>query len=224
LNRAVRAVVFDFDGLILDTETSIYNAWAEAYRAHGLEPIDLETWCAEIGTHNRLDLVGPLRVAAPDLDIEAFDAARRARRDELLSVEELLPGVEQWLEDAAAAGLAVAIASSSPPEWVEPHLQRFDLIDRFACISCFREPLRPKPEPDLYIAACDSLGVAPSEAIAVEDSPNGVAAAKAAGMFSVAVPRGMTAALDCSGADVVTSSLADLPLAEAISRCSGTPT
>ena len=213
---SVKAVVFDFDGLIVDTETSIYEAWAEAYKEHGLEPIDLATWCAEIGTHNRIDLYGPLRAAAPDFDESTFDEARRLRRDELLSVEQVLPGVEAWLESAHALGLRVAIASSSPPDWVRGHLERFDLVDRFASINCFEGKVRPKPEPDLYLAACASLDVRPGEALAVEDSPNGVAAAKAAGMFCVAVPRGMTASLDFSTADIVASSLADLTLEEAI--------
>ena len=215
---AIKAVVFDFDGLILDTETSIYEAWAEAYRQHGLEPIDLPTWCAEIGTHNRMDLHGPLRDAAPDFDESAFDEARRRRRDELLSVEAVLPGVEDWLESAHAMGLGVAIASSSPPEWVREHLERFELVDRFASLSCFDGKLRPKPEPDLYLAACESLGVQPTEAVAVEDSPNGVTAAKAAGMLCIAVPRGMTATLDFSDADLIVGGLDELSLENALAE------
>ena len=221
MSRAIKAVVFDFDGLILDTETSIYEAWAEAYFEHGLEPIDLPTWCAEIGTHNRLDLHGPLRATNPDFDQTAFDLARRVRRDELVSVEAVLPGVEDWLESAHRLGLGVAIASSSPSDWVRGHLERFDLIDRFACLSCFEGDVRPKPEPDLYLAACESLGVQPAEAVAVEDSPNGVAAAKAAGMLCVAVPRGMTATLDVSAADLVIGGLDDLSLRDTLAQLGG---
>jgi HAD superfamily hydrolase (TIGR01509 family) len=213
----IRAVVFDFDGLVLDTETSIYVAWQEVFDAHGCEPLTLEEWAREVGSVRVLDLVGMLHERATrPVDIDAVQAARVARRDELLAVEAVLPGVEAWLDDAQRAGLPVAIASSSEPEWVHGHLTRLGLRDRFGHVSAREEHIPPKPAPDLYLHACDALGVVPHHALAIEDSPNGVAAAKAAGLWCVAVPNGVTRTLDFSAADLVAESLAHTSLADAI--------
>jgi HAD superfamily hydrolase (TIGR01509 family) len=180
----IRAVVFDFDGLILDTEGPVYRAWAEAFDAYGCAPLTLEDWAAEIGTAGEVDTIGLMRERATlPLDIEEMHARRRERRDELLAHEDARPGIHEWLDAADAMGLSVAIASSSPPDWVHAHLDRLELRTRFAHVACFVEGLRSKPAPDLYLAACRALGVAPREAIAIEDSPNGVTAAKRAGLF-----------------------------------------
>jgi HAD superfamily hydrolase (TIGR01509 family) len=219
MSPAVRAVVFDFDGLVLDTESSIYAAWSEAFEAHGCVPLTLEEWSAQVGTTRGLDLVGIMQSRATrPVDVDAMHTARMARRDELLEGETLLPGVEQWIDDARAARMGIAIASSSEVDWVHGHLVRLGVRDRFDHVSCRDDVVPPKPAPDVYLLACDALGVAAPEALAVEDSPNGVAAAKAAGLWCVAVPNPVTAALDFSAADVVLSSLADCSLASVLER------
>ncbi len=126
--------------------------------------------------------------------------------------------MHDWLDDAARLGLALGVASSSEADWVEGHLGRLGLLDRFTCLSCFDGRRPGKPAPDLYLAACDALGVAPADALAVEDSGNGVAAAKAAGLRCVAVPHDLTRDHDLSPADLVVPSLAELPLEEAMAR------
>jgi HAD superfamily hydrolase (TIGR01509 family) len=219
MNQTIRAVVFDFDGLVLDTETSIYAAWSEAFESHGCAPLTLEEWAAEVGTSRGLDLVAMLQERATRaVDVDAMHATRRARRDELLAGEVLMPGVEQWLEDARRAGLAIAIASSSKAEWVHGNLTRLGVRDRFGHVSCRDEDVPPKPAPDVYLRACAALEVAPHEALAVEDSPNGIAAAKRAGLRCIAVPNRITSTLDFSAADLVVGSLAECSLAEALER------
>jgi HAD superfamily hydrolase (TIGR01509 family) len=214
----IHAVVFDFDGLVLDTETSVYTAWRETFDAHGCPPLTLEEWAAEVGTIGGLDLVGMLHERATrPVDVDAMDETRKARRDALLEGEPILPGVEAWIDEAARAGIPVAIASSSEPEWVHGHLVRLGVRDRFGHVSCRDEDVPPKPAPDVYLRACDALGVDPRHALAVEDSQFGVAAAKAAGLWCVAVPNAITAALDFGAADLVVDSLAELTLAEACS-------
>jgi HAD superfamily hydrolase (TIGR01509 family) len=215
----IRAIVFDFDGVILDTEAPIFRAWNEEFEAHGCPLLTVEEWSAEIGTVQGLDLLALLRERATvEVDADAVAARRRARRDELLAQEALLEGVETWLDDAREAGIALAIASSSEAGWVEPHLQRLGVRHRFAHLACYRPGGRAKPAPDLYLAACAALGVAPAEALAIEDSPNGIAAAKAAGLVCVAVPHGLTESLDLSSADVVVPSLASVSLGEIVAR------
>jgi HAD superfamily hydrolase (TIGR01509 family) len=215
----IRAVVFDFDGLILDTEGPVLTAWQEAFAAHGCPPLTMEEWAEEIGTAGALDLVALLQARAKRIvDLDEMHERRRARRDELLAAELVLPGVLEWLDEADALGLEIAIASSSPPEWVEPHLIRLELRHRFATVVCCSGGIAAKPAPDTYLAACAAIDVPPGESLAVEDSPHGVTAAKHAGLRCVAVPHAITEQLDLSHADLRLRSLADVPLREVIAR------
>jgi HAD superfamily hydrolase (TIGR01509 family) len=214
--RAYDAVVFDFDGVILDTETPFFHAWREIYEELGLE-LTVEEWATCIGTHGAgFDPLTDLAAKVANFEPDPILERARARKNELTDLDTLLPGIADWLEGAATHGIAIAVASSSSHEWVHGHLGRLALADRFGHFSCRTELIPPKPAPDLYLDACAALGVEPGRALAVEDSPNGVSAAKAAGMDCVAVPHALTAGLDLSSADLIVESLADLPLVEAL--------
>ncbi len=214
---AVEAVVFDFDGLILDTEGPVFTAWQDEFAAHGCPPLTLEEWALEIGTSGGLDLVELMRSRATrPVDEDAMHERRRVRRDELLAQETARPGVHAWLDDADELGLGLAVASSSPLEWVQPHLERLGLAHRFAYLACFGDGIAGKPAPDSYLAACAALDVEPRAAIAIEDSPHGVSAARAAGLWCIAVPHEITAGLDLSHADLRLPSLAEVSLREAL--------
>jgi len=217
--RDIEALVFDFDGLILDTELPIYRAWYELFERHGAQPLSIDEWAAEIGTIRGLDLPGLLveRATRP-VDLDEADVWRRAHRDLLLAEQQARPGVEEWIAEAEAAGLGVAIASSSEAEWVLPLLERIGLHTRFACVVNAGGALAAKPAPDTYLEACARLGVEPASALAIEDSPHGIAAAKAAGLRCVAVPHELTETLDLSAADLRLESLAECSLADAIAR------
>lgn len=209
------ALLLDFDGLILDTETAIYESWREEFVELGHEPIDLATWTAGLGRHDDdPDYETPMarlaRLAGPDLDVDRVNRRRRARRDELLSTEPVRPGVETWIDAANAAGLPVAVCSSSATAWVEPLLAERGLRDRIDHVSCAGDGVPGKPDPAVYLRACAMFGVDPSDAIAADDTPIGVEAAKAAGAFCIAVSAGMTAGLDYPHADLVVPSLADI--------------
>jgi beta-phosphoglucomutase-like phosphatase (HAD superfamily) len=115
-------------------------------------------------------------------------------------------------------GLKVGVASSSTRDWVRGHLARLGILESFDCLRCRDDVASAKPEPDLYISVLECLGVLASEAIAVEDSPNGVMAAKRAGLRCVAIPNSITARLDLGQADMVLGSLADLTLAELLRK------
>ena len=217
--RDIEALVFDFDGLILDTELPIYRAWYELFERHGAQPLSIDEWAAEIGTIRGLDLPGLLveRATRP-VDLDEADVWRRAHRDLLLAEQQARPGVEEWIAEAEAAGLGVAIASSSEADWVLPLLERIGLHTRFACVVNAGGALGAKPAPDTYLEACARLGVEPASALAIEDSPHGIAAAKAAGLRCVAVPHELTETLDLSAADLRLESLAECSLADAIAR------
>ena len=215
----IRALVFDFDGLILDTELPIYRAWYAVFERHGARPLTIEEWADEIGTVRGLDLHGLLveRATRP-VDFDEADLWRRSHRDLLLAEQQARPGVEEWLAEADAAGIEVAIASSSEAEWVLPLLERIGLHARFEHVVNAGGSLRPKPDPDVYVEACRRLGVDPAHALAIEDSPHGITAAKAAGLRCVAVPHELTETLDLSAADLRLASLAECTLAEAIAQ------
>ena len=216
----IRAIVFDFDGLILDTEEPVYRSWREVYEASG-EELPFERWVQIVGStttgfNPQRHLEEMLGHALPE---DVLDR-RIARRTEMILDRQPMPGVVRRIDEARQMGMGLAVASSSTQEWVRGHLERLGILDAFPCIRCRDDVEHAKPEPDLYIAALECLGVPAAEAIAIEDSPNGVAAAKAAGMRCVAVPNSITRQLDLSQADLVLESLADATLGELVERLS----
>ena len=214
----MKLLVFDFDGLILDTEVPDFQCWQEIFEAHGGR-LELDTWAQCIGTANIFDAYDHLvQQTGCALGRDAVQERRRQRLTELMAGQGVLPGVREYLDAAAALGLKLGVASSSSRQWVGGHLTRFGLIDRFHAIRCSDDVTRVKPDPELYRSVCELLGVDPAHAIAFEDSPNGILAAKRAGMTCVAVPNPLTVRLDLSGADLRVSSLADMPLSELLAR------
>jgi HAD superfamily hydrolase (TIGR01509 family) len=214
----IRALVFDFDGLILDTEEPVYRSWLEVYAAEG-EELPFERWVQIVGSttagfHPQHHLEAKL---GRPLTQEVLDG-RIGRRAELVLAQSLLPGVVDLADAARASGLKLAVASSSTGDWVKGHLSRLGILDRFDCVRCRDDVTEAKPAPDLYLAAIACLDVPASEAIAIEDSPHGVASAKAAGLRCVAVPNSITARLDQSQADLVQGSLADITQPELLRR------
>jgi beta-phosphoglucomutase-like phosphatase (HAD superfamily) len=211
VTRSLRGLVFDFDGLICDTETSLFEVAHEIYREHGVE-LSRGRWLQGIGTHGRHwladleDEIGPLD------NFDALVERRRFEVSERLLVEGALPGVADFTARAVDAGLALAVASSSSVLWVTDHLERLGLLGRFSAISTSEEGVPAKPEPEVYRRALKAIGVDATDAAAFEDSPNGIAAAKAAGLFCVAVPNRMTTSLDLSAADMVVESFLDFDL------------
>ena len=219
----IRALVFDFDGLILDTEEPIYRSWLEVYEAHG-EDLPFERWVQIVGStqagfHPQHHLEERLGRPLPK---EVLDR-RIGRRTEMILAQRVLPGVLQRLDEARELGMKLGVASSSTGEWVRGHLARLGILDRFDCMRCRDDVENAKPEPDLYVAVLDCLRVSAAEAIAIEDSPNGVTAAKRAGMRCVAIPNNITARLDLSQADLVLRSLAEVTVAQLLERLTGTP-
>jgi HAD superfamily hydrolase (TIGR01509 family) len=217
----VRAFLFDFDGLILDTELASRAGWQLLYREHGHElPTDL--WATVVGTtHAPFDPMAHLEeLVGEPLEREALNERRYAHEIALIEAEELRPGIADYLAAARQHGLKRAVVSSSTRRWVDMHLERLEATAGWDAIcTADRDPARAKPAPVLYLEALERLGVAADEAVAFEDSPNGVRAAKAAGIFCVAIPNEVTRNLGLAeaGADVVLDSLADLP-AEALLR------
>ena len=208
-----KAVIFDLDGTIVDTETPEFVSWQEAYAALGVT-LDQAVWSQAIGTTDsgwdpwtHLESL----IGCP-VDRTAVRATRHARFDELMAGVQPRAGVVAWLDEARELGVLVGLASSSESPWVLRYLDALGLRDRFPVLATRERVTRSKPNPELYELALRDLGVRAAAALAVEDSPNSVAAARAAGIFCVAVPNPLTADLAMDGADIVLPSLADRPL------------
>jgi HAD superfamily hydrolase (TIGR01509 family) len=208
----LRAIVFDFDGLIADTEWPEYRAVAEQFERHDLE-YPPAGWAHVLGSVWAVDWLSDLeaRLRRP-VDRARLEADRRRRALALRTDLAPLPGVVELLEAAADAGLGLAVASSSPRSWVEPHLQRLGLARWFDAVRTRDDVELAKPAPDLFLAACTALGVPAADAVALEDSANGTTAACTAGLACVAVPNRLTRHLDLSHADLVVGSLLELDL------------
>lgn len=220
----IRGLVFDFDGLILDTEVPEFRAWCDVYQHYGAA-LDLSAWAVCIGTSSSaFDAHAHLEAQlGRSLDRDVLRSAQRSRWAELIAAEVTLPGVEAYLVAARRLGLKVGLASSSTRDWVAGHLARLGLLTYFDCLKCRDDVGRTKPDPLPYTAALAALDLRPDEAVALEDSPNGILAARRAGMFVVAVPNAVTGRLDLQQADLIVPSLGDLPLETLIARVNAPP-
>jgi putative hydrolase of the HAD superfamily len=217
---AIRGLLFDFDGLLVDTETPSRLAYEDLYREHGHE-LPLEKWATLVGTIGaEFDPDAHLeQLVGRPLNREQLTTWRRAREDELCDLEDFRPGIEGYLAEAERRGLSTAIVSSSTREWIARHLARLDRMNGWdAIVAADGDVERAKPEPTLYLEALDTLGLRPHEAIAFEDSLNGIRAAKAAGIFVVAVPNPITETFALDEADLLLGSLEQLSLEDLLSQ------
>jgi putative hydrolase of the HAD superfamily len=217
----IKAVVFDFDGVIVETEEPEYLAWRAIWAEHG-QTLALDEWATVIGAaygpdtfHPIYDLVARTGL---DLDEEELQDRKRVLTQQKLTSVAIEDGVEARVRQAREMGLGLAIASSSPRSWIDALLQTLAVADWWPVVACVDDCGVTKPDPAVYRIACERLCVEPGEALAVEDSWAGVLAAKAAGLKCVAVPTRMTAHMDFGEADLIVDSLRALDLSEVIGR------
>ncbi len=217
---AIRALIFDFDGLLAETELPTFQAWQRIYREHGHE-LPVDQWMTTIGTASgRFDPFDDLQHrTGTTLDRAVIDGLERDYYRELSALQTLLPGVEDYVREAGQLGLKVGIASSSTRNWVEEHLERLSIgPSAWDAIVCREDVVRTKPDPALYLEALRQLEASAARAIVFEDSVNGIRAARAAGIFCVAVPGQMTAGQELGLANLRLSSLTEMPLRALLSH------
>ncbi|QDU72664.1 HAD family hydrolase [Mucisphaera calidilacus] len=211
----LEGIVFDFDGLILDTEGPQYDGWRSVYERFGLD-LPIDRWVEVLGRpawmfdfHTRLEELGD-----PAYDREAIDAERRKSVRSRIDASDLMPGVRDLVAQARSKGLRLSIASGSDREWVAGYLEKHGLIDAFPILVTREETTRHKPEPDPFAEACRRMGLPPQRCLALEDSPNGIRSAAAAGLYAVAVPNRVTAGQSFDEADRIVESLETVDLHE----------
>ena len=211
----IKALIFDFDGLILDTETPEVLVWQSIYREHGFE-LPVNEWEKTIGGYgiSTFDAAEHLALLSQGrLEPASMRTRYRRESDLLIHASEIMPGVVNLIEQAREQGVQVAIGSSSPHSWVDTHAKRLGIFHYFKHIICQDDvaPGRTKPNPDIYLKALEVLKIQNTEAVVFEDSLNGVEAARRAKIFVVAVPNPLTAKMGVSG-DLTVPSLANVSL------------
>ena len=210
----IKALIFDFDGLIMDTESPAVEGWKIIYAEYGQE-FPLQAWIQAVVGVDAANFDAAAHLAAltgQSLDLEALHSRALAYRLQVQSTLPPLPGVLDYLHTARRLGLRRAVASSSTHARVEGYLHQLGLFDEFDVIICREDVSHIKPDPELFLKACDTLKLRTAEALVFEDSPNGILAANRAGMHVVAVPNPITAQATIEGASLRLSSLADMPL------------
>ena len=225
----LKALIFDFDGLILDTETPEVLVWQSIYEEHGFE-LPVHEWEKTVGGYgiSKFDAAEHLSLLSlGQLDSISLRSRYRKEADKIIHASPVLPGVISMIEQAKENGLKLAIGSSSPHSWVDTHAKRLEIFHHFDHVICSDDvaPGRTKPNPDIYLKALEQLNVEKDAAVVFEDSLNGVLASRRAGIFVVAVPNPLTAKMGVTG-DITVSSLAELSLQELLKsngRMSGVP-
>jgi HAD superfamily hydrolase (TIGR01509 family) len=217
----IKGLIFDFDGVILDTETPEFKVLQDVFQTYGAF-LPINEYSAALGSS--FAAFDPFvyleeKIKRP-IDHQALYKAYKERSLDIIKQQPLLPGVTQMLDRASQLGLSLAVASSSPYDWVASHLARLGLIERFDFILTCEDVVHVKPDPELYLKSVAKMGIEPGEAIAFEDSPNGIKAARRAGLFCVAVPNPVTLQLDTDHADLVIDSLLSVTLDSLLEKAS----
>ncbi|AJY77001.1 HAD family hydrolase [Paenibacillus beijingensis] len=196
-NKKIKAIIFDFDGTIIDTETAWYVAFRDAYKKHGVD-LTLEQYSQCIGTN--LNSFNPYEYLITELNLpidrEEFRKSVQAHHSSLMEQEKMRPGIMDYLNLAKEAGLKIGLATSSDRAWIDKYLNQLGILDYFDCIRTKDDVKNVKPDPELYLQALACLGVHAEEAIAIEDSPNGAKAAMEAGLNTVVSPNATTRHLE----------------------------
>jgi len=216
----MKALLFDFDGLLMDTESPLVDTWRRIYHRHGVE-FPLQTWIEQVvgSTDHPFDPAAHLaETSGLALDMKAIQ--EEVKRQELELRQHPLPmvGSREILAEAKRLGLRQAVVSSSSHEWVESNLEKLGMKPFFENFTCREDAMRTKPAPDLYLKALDRLGLLAEDCLVFEDSPNGIRAAHEAGIRVVGVPNPITIHAGPLQADVVLSSLAEISLEALLAR------
>ena len=221
--RRPAAVIFDFDGIVLDSETPEYESHRRIYERCGVT-LTVDEWCGVIGTWSEghderwFALLCERSAQAPAHD--AYFAERRRIFDRIVPADPMR-GVPELLAELRQAKIPTAIASSAPARWVVAAVERLGIGSLFDAVVTGDAVERRKPAPDVYLEAARRLGVDPKRSVALEDSGPGVAAARAAGMKAVAIPHWLTERHDLSAADLTVAHAGELSRARLAALVAG---
>lgn len=216
----IKAVIFDFDGLILDTETAWYEAYKKVLWEEYQFDLPLEEFVRCVGSSDKV-LISYLKqaIGAP-LDLEKIQELTSIIHTEEVRNLEARPGVADYLEKAKEMDLAIALATSSSRNWVEHHLSKLQLLPYFDDLITKDDVEQVKPAPDLFLKTLEVLNITPEEAVVFEDSLNGLIAAREVGIPTVIIPNPVTAGLLFENYQLKLSSMEDMTLTDVLASVS----
>lgn len=210
--KTYEAVLFDFDGTLVDTEWAIYQEVLAIFQAEG-EHLPLETYCQCIGAGYEVwspqDYLEEL--TGKTYDWESIRKVRDQKIRARLETQGLIEGALESLNITKERGLRLAVVSSSSHSWVDAWLEKLEITSYFEHVTCKEDAARLKPAPDLFLKGAERMELTPEKCLVVEDSRNGMLAALEAGMDVIAVPNRVTEVLDFSEALVRLKSLTEYP-------------
>jgi putative hydrolase of the HAD superfamily len=211
----IKAIIFDFDGLILDTEGFWYEAYKETLAEYGFD-LPLEEFAKCIGTDDTVFYKYLSRKIGSKINRDDIEQKAASKHTDMMKSPVAREGVKSYLDEARELGLKIGLASSSSRQWVRGFLKELALLEYFDVLKTKEDVAKVKPDPALYQEAVHALGIDPKETIAFEDSLNGLLAAKAAGLYCAIVPNEVTKQLAFQTHDLHLHSMADLSLVEVI--------
>ena len=209
-NHDKKALIFDFDGLILDTETAEVEIWNDLYAKVGLT-FDMDAYIEVVGSNGSREYDPAQALADREGETRSFEQIRKDFRQlayQAVEKIEPLPGVVNLIRNAKEKGYLLAVGSSAAYRWIHTHLTRLGLLEEFDVVVTFDDVEYAKPAPDIFLKVLEKMGIDAENALVLEDSQNGVIAAHRAGIRAVAVPNPITEIQDFSLATAVVSSLA----------------
>ncbi|WP_075982840.1 HAD family hydrolase [Bacillus massilinigeriensis] len=214
----IKAMIFDFDGTIIDTESLWFKVYKEVLHKEYDVELPLEEFVKVIGTTDEALVAYINNQSKKEVDHVELNQRLHERFQSLKSTLVLRDGVKELMNEANKLGLEIAIASSSGRKWVEDFLIRFQIRDYFKVIKTKEDVLKVKPSPELYMKAVKDIGINPYEAIAIEDSVNGSIAAIKAGLSTVIVPNDVTSLLEFDARAQVYKNFSEVKLSEIIKK------
>lgn len=214
--KMIKALIFDFDGLILDTETAWFEAYRKALKEEYQYDLTVDEFVQCVGTSTEVLYQHLKQVLSQPIDEVKLRTQAGQWHTEQVSQLGPRAGVVDYLADARKMGLQVALATSSTRIWIQEHLSRLQLISYFNHFITQEDVKNVKPAPDLFLKAVDVLGVQPTEALVFEDSLNGLIAANKAGIKTIIVPNSLTEHLPFADYHLRLNSMADMPLQEVL--------
>ncbi len=209
--RRPKGIIFDFDGVLVDTEVAIYNSWVDLYAREG-QSISISTYAPCLGAgYSHWDPAAHLeKLTGKTYNWDIETPARQAKLEAELKRTGLMPGASELLDWCDSKKIKMTVASSSSRRWVEGWLRKLGIYERFVGVFCRTDGYPVKPNPALFLAAQDCLGLDSQECLIIEDTENGTISAQNAGIPCCAIPNRMTRTSNLSRASFREESLTDL--------------
>ncbi len=210
--KSLEAVLFDFDGTMVDTEWIIYEEVQRIFHSEGQElPLEQYSKCIGSSYETWSPQTYLEELTGKSYDWETLRAARNVRIRERMEAQELISGVQEALDFTQQCGLRLGVVSSSSHDWVDRWIEKLGIGHYFEHVTCRGDAPRIKPAPDLFLKGAERMEIDPSRCLVVEDSRNGMLAAHEAGMSVFAVPNRVTVVSDFSEALQKLGSMLEYP-------------